>query len=266
MIMDVNSKVASLVLRSEEIDKQMKKLYLIKHVLVVTFVLLSLVAAFLIINPEKLNIFYLGEKDIRSWPVITIYPIILAYLSMPLIGFIFNRSEIALKKYESEKLKYDIDTLVLETTKDEKNAERSYRYNNIILQKYYGLNLTNNLWMLIIGSACVFSGFLVIIMIIYLIVFSSISIESQTVIALLGAIGTFLATYVGRVFLKMHGAASGHLGNFHSRLVKTDQILLSSVVASRIKDEQLREKTLAELAIKVSDHNYRSEQYSVNEV
>ncbi|MEH8104590.1 hypothetical protein, partial [Aeromonas veronii] len=81
------------------------------------------------------------------------------------------------------------------------------------------------------------------------------TLDAKIITGVLGSIGTFLTSYVAAIFLKMHSSATQHLGGVHSRLVDTHQILLASVVASRIENEELREKTMAQLALQVVDPN-----------
>jgi hypothetical protein len=81
--------------------------------------------------------------------------------------------------------------------------------------------------------------------------------QTKVILAVLGAIGSLLTNYVAAIYLKMHGAASRNLGQFHSRLVDTNHMYFSNVCASRIREDQLYEKTLSQIATNISESHRR---------
>ncbi|WP_420787640.1 TRADD-N-associated membrane domain-containing protein [Shewanella chilikensis] len=181
-----------------------------------------------------------------------IAPLIIAYIVIPLGMLPILRGRVRDLEQEVREAEFEIDLQQFERTLIETKAEKTLRLNDAQLQRYYSLNLSQNTWVFVIGIGCMLSGLILVAATIYLVINHAENLDSKIITATLGGIGTLLTSYVAAIFLKMHASATQHLGGFHSRLVDTHQILLASVVASRIGDEALREKTLSELSLKVA--------------
>lgn len=179
-------------------------------------------------------------------------PLILAYIIIPLGMLPLLRGRLRDIEQEIKEIEFEIDLQQFERTQIETKAEKTLRLNDAQLQRYYSMNLSQNSWVFIVGIGCMLLGISLVGLTLYLVINLTQSLDSKIIVASLGAVGTLLTSYVAAIFLKMHAAATQHLGGFHSRLVDTHQILLASVVASRISDDQLREKTLSELSLKVA--------------
>ncbi len=181
-----------------------------------------------------------------------IAPLIIAYIVIPLGMLPILRGRVRDLEQEIREAEFEIDLQQFERTLIETKAEKTLRLNDAQLQRYYSLNLSQNTWVFVIGIGCMLAGLILVAATIYLVINHAENLDSKIITATLGGIGTLLTSYVAAIFLKMHASATQHLGGFHSRLVDTHQILLASVVASRIGDEALREKTLSELSLKVA--------------
>ena len=77
------------------------------------------------------------------------------------------------------------------------------------------------------------------------------TIQVQIITGVLGAIGAILTNYIAAIYLKMNTTAAENLTGFHTRLVETHQILLGSLLASRIDDDAKRWETLSQLSQKL---------------
>ena len=163
------------------------------------------------------------------------------------------RSRVRDIEQEIREVEFELDLQQFERSQVETKAEKTLRLNDAQLQRYYSLNLSQNTWVFVVGIGCMILGLGLIAATLYLVTNYAKTLDSKIITGVLGAIGTFLTSYVAAIFLKMHSSATQHLGGFHSRLVDTHQILLASVVASRIENEELREKTMAQLALQVVD-------------
>lgn len=181
-----------------------------------------------------------------------IAPLIIAYIIIPIGMLPIMRGRIRDIDQEIRELEFEIDLRQFERSQIETKAEKTLRLNDAQLQRYYSLNLSQNTWVFVVGIGCMLLGLTLVVITLYLVINHAENLDSKIIIATLGGVGTFLTSYVAAIFLKMHASATQHLGGFHSRLVDTHQILLASVVASRISDEALREKTLSELSLKVA--------------
>ncbi|WP_437884404.1 TRADD-N-associated membrane domain-containing protein [Pseudomonas sp. LRF_L74] len=169
-------------------------------------------------------------------------PIILAYIIIPAGMLPILRGRIRDIEQEIKELEFEIDLQQFERTQIETKAEKTLRLNDAQLQRYYSLNLSQNTWVFVVGIGCMLLGISLVGATLYIIINYTTNLDSKIITASLGGVGTLLTSYVAAIFLKMHASATQHLGGFHSRLVDTHQILLASVVASRISNEQLREK------------------------
>ncbi|WP_082388850.1 hypothetical protein [Cobetia sp. UCD-24C] len=177
--------------------------------------------------------------------MLCVYALVLFILSLGV------KSDATIIDQEIKELEFEIDLQRFERTLLESKAEKTLRVNDIQLQKYYNLNLNHNSWVFKIGIGCLALGVILIVSTLYVVINYVDKLETQFIVATLGAISTFLTSYVAAMFLKIQASASQHLGSFHSRLVDTHQILLASLVASRIADSGLRERTLSNLALSV---------------
>jgi hypothetical protein len=162
-----------------------------------------------------------------------------------------TRARVSEFKQELDEIDFQIDLTRFPVSEQEFRAEKTLRLHNIQLRRYYDLNLSQNVWVFMLGIFCIIIGAGTIGITIYAV----LHIEEQTskiLISALGAIGSILSNYIAAIYLKMHSAASANLGRFHSRLVDTHQVLFGNLVASRIEDDAIRWKTLSTVAINVS--------------
>jgi hypothetical protein len=130
--------------------------------------------------------------------------------------------------------------------------EKIMRLNDLYLQRHYKLNINQNVWVFGLGIACIILGLSIIIGTIYVVIFVAPDLSTRMITAIVGSVGALLSSYVAAIYLKMHAAASSHLGSFHTRLVETQQLLLGNLLASRIEDDNKRWETLSELALNMA--------------
>jgi hypothetical protein len=152
-----------------------------------------------------------------------------------------------------ESLEFEIDLQRFQVSDRELRAEKILWIHQSQLRRYYDLNLRQNKWVLAFGLACIALGSVLVCGTLFLVLKHAKGLEDKVVIGCIGAAGSFLTNYVATMYLKMHAATTNDLGTFHGRLVATNQILLGNLIASRIVDEQKRQDTLSQLALKISD-------------
>ena len=88
---------------------------------------------------------------------------------------------------------------------------------------------------------------------------------SKVITAILGGVGAILTNFVGAIYLNMNKSSSETLAAFHSRLVETHQLMLGSLLASRIDDDKKREDTLAALSLHLVPGKEASQTGQMNE-
>jgi len=57
-----------------------------------------------------------------------------------------------------------------------------------------------------------------------------------------------MTNVVAAIYLQMHSKASEALGQFHERLVRTNQMFLANVLASRVSDDKQRRDLFGDMA------------------
>lgn len=154
---------------------------------------------------------------------------------------------------EEEALDFEIDLQRFKVSEQELRAEKIFWIHQAQLRRYYDLNLRQNKWILVLGLACIGVGLAVVCGTLYLVIRYAKGFEDKALIGCVGALTSILVNYVATMYLKMHAATTNDLGTFHGRLVATNQNLLGNLIASRIADEQKRQDTLAQLALKIGE-------------
>ena len=174
-----------------------------------------------------------------------------AFLIIPLISYPISRSEESIKEAQNE-----LDLLTMSITSIEERAEKQFKLHQIELKKYYDQTLRHSSWIFVIGILAILFGFGIIGISIYLVINLSGSneLENKLIIASLGAIGTILSNYIASIYLKMYSETIKSLTEFHNRLVYTHHLHFGNVLASKVRDDTLRNKTLSEIAINLASH------------
>lgn len=103
-----------------------------------------------------------------------------------------------------------------------------------------------------LGIFCILLGLAVIGATLHLVLNVASSLDAKIITAVVGSIGSLLSSYIAAIYLKMHASATSHLGDFHSRLVETQQLPLGNLLASRIEDDSKRWETLSKIALNMS--------------
>ena len=172
------------------------------------------------------------------------------YLVIPIAILPGLRSSLRDMDNELEQVDFQIDLFSYEVSKRETRAEKLLRLNDIQLRRYYNLNLSQNRWVFLLGIACIGMGAAIIGVTMYIVQFSQQGDQAGKVItATLGGVGAILTNFVGAIYLNMNKSSSETLAAFHSRLVETHQLMLGSLLASRIDNDGKREDTLASLSL-----------------
>jgi hypothetical protein len=174
------------------------------------------------------------------------------YVLMPVSAMPLAKFHVRSLEDQIEDLDFQIDLLQYDVGLRERRAEKILQFNNAQLRRYYDLNLRQNIWVFSLGIFCMMLGVAVTGITMFLVIHASSTPKAQVVVGAVGSIGSLLTNFVAAIFLKMHASATSDLGSFHSRLVKTNQVLLGNLLASRIEDDEKRWSTLSELAMNLS--------------
>lgn len=177
----------------------------------------------------------------------------LIYTITPFTIVMYYRGGSRYLENELQEIGFEIDMLQFDVSIREQRAEKVLKLNNLQLQRYYDLNLNQNIWVFGLGIFCILLGIAIIGVTLYLVLKVANGLDAKIITGVVGSIGSLLSSYVAAIYLKMHAGATSHLGEFHSRLVETHQYLLGNLLASRIEDDHKRWETLSQLAINMSN-------------
>lgn len=172
-------------------------------------------------------------------------------LGFLIISYIFPSSETAIKIQDIEN---ELDLLSISEASIEQRAEKLFKLHQFELKKYYDQTLRQSSWIFVGGFACIVIGFTIIGITFYLVFSNSSSKElsEKIILASLGAIGAILSNFIAIIYIKMYSNTVNSLTEFHNRLVMTHHLHFVNFVISKIKDQTLREKTIAEIATNIA--------------
>jgi hypothetical protein len=156
-------------------------------------------------------------------------------------------------KGEIQDIRFEEELLRSEATPEESRAEELLRTHQYQLRRYYDLNLSQSFWVFAVGIFCIFLGFVVISMTVYLIRISPTeNWQEKVILGVVGAVGSLMTNYIAAIYLKMHSAISNSLTSFHSALASTHKLFLANLFTSRIDDQEKRWDALGKLALAVA--------------
>jgi hypothetical protein len=147
---------------------------------------------------------------------------------------------------------FEIDLERYRSGDRETRAEKLLRINTTQLRRYYDLNLQQNKWMLGLGIGCIVLGTIMISGTVGLIVSRDMPQQEKIIAAVLGGMGSFLTNFVAFMYLKMNTTAAKNLTAFHTRLVKTHDLLMSNLLISSINNNETRWATLSKLSLRIA--------------
>jgi hypothetical protein len=209
------------------------------------------VAVALIIAPPI--VFWLVKPPAAIFAAILLCCIAFSFLAF-VLGISWRAEKFRLDSV-SEELQFEIDLLKYPVQKWEIRAEKTLLQNDKRLRRYYDQNLAENNKLFYVGILCIVLGTVILGATLFTVyTLNAATIDVKIIVAILGAVGSLLTNYVAAIYLKLHAAASKNLGTFHGRLVDTHQVLLASMIASRIDDDAKRWVTYANVAEYIVKH------------
>jgi hypothetical protein len=158
-------------------------------------------------------------------------------------------------------LQFEHDLLRYKVEPFESRAEKLLSVNQVQLRRYYDLNLQQARAVFVVGIGCIAAG-LVVIGVTFWIVWTISTTtttnvaekeHTQTIVALVGAVGTVLTNFVAALYFRMHHLIGKSLVEFHGKLAGTHDLFFANVLASSIKDKTERSQTLVKLAVAIAE-------------
>ncbi len=225
--------------------KILRMLTLITSILLLTFTILAIMEA----KSDEEE--FIGE-------ILTIIPTM--FLLFLFISVILYKLQIDINDLEIEikDVLNEIDLEKIEIASIEARAEKMFKLHQYELEKYYKQNLRQGNQVFIIGILFMILGFIIVIISLYLIGYKETS--NSNAVAILGAIGTILSNYIASIYLRMFSDTAKSATEFHNRLVSTHNLMFSNYIASKIKNEGLRERTYSNVATHLGNMKFEKEE------
>jgi hypothetical protein len=164
-----------------------------------------------------------------------------------------NRQRVRTLDEEVTELNNELDLVAIIDRDGERRATKLLQINQFDLKRYYDQTLRQGNQIFYVGLVCILLGFAVIGAAFWLIQSGRIGgLPNKIVVASLGAIGGALANFIAVIYLRMFSETIKSVGQFHQRLVMRDRLNFGNILAAKIKGEDLREHTLADMATKLA--------------
>jgi len=133
----------------------------------------------------------------------------------------------------------------------DKKAEKFFNRHHLELKRYYDENLMQNKILFVVGVVCIFVGFLIIGLTLYLL-FNTPEIGDKIVTGSTGAVSAILTNFIAVMYLKMYSETIESLTHFHNRLVNTHHFHYGNYLISKIENDEKREDALMKLALSIN--------------
>jgi hypothetical protein len=170
------------------------------------------------------------------------------------------------RKEDIQELQQRIE--LLEDMPEWQRAERLFKLHQIELKRYYDQALSQSKWIFYVGLACLLLGFLIIWGAYEIVVGKEVLVKEnqKIVIAVVGAIGGLLSSYIASIYMKMYTESLRSLTDFHNRLVKTHHMHYGAYLAARIMDDHdLMNETFSKMAIGTVPSGVEADDGSAND-
>jgi len=202
------------------------------------------------LHPETIAFQLFGysvEISILLEVTVSVYAVFLGLAAF--VGAGMNRIDLISLRQDAEELEFQIDLDRENIRSEEKRAARKLWQHNRQLRSYYDLQLKQ--------KAAIFAVGISLVLLIagtagYLIAYVVQSNDTKIILAALTGVICVLISYLAATYVRMHSPNSLNLANFDSRLIETQRLLLSDLIASRVENSEIREQTFAKIALNLT--------------
>ncbi len=189
---------------------------------------------------------YAIRHELSLQSPLTVVPVLYGLVILVMAASITpSEAESEIRQVEDE-----LDLVQSESAGQEERAQKLFKLHQFELKRYYDQTLRQSKWIFIVGICCLVLGFSVI--------GASLWFANQRdgrdkiIVAVLGGIGGILSNFIAVVYLKMHSQTIQSLTEFHNRLVLTHYLHFGNFLLAKIETQDLREKSLAQMALNLS--------------
>jgi hypothetical protein len=147
-----------------------------------------------------------------------------------------------------------LDLIRIPDQSQEQKAQKLLQIQQLELKRYYDQTLSQSKGIFYVGVATMVLGFGIIGWSMYFVTTFETSggqkwSDANIIVAVLGAIGGILTNFISAMYIKMFSEIVRSATQSHESLVITSHLHLANLLVANIRSDELREKTLSDLAL-----------------
>lgn len=205
-----------------------------------------------------MSFMYFIEKNLNKGLLFSFGLIFIILGPSTIILLIFIKDlEITVKEEEILEMNDEIELLETSESEYDKIAKKQFQRDQKEVKRYYDINLKYLKYLFPIGTGIILLG--VTIIIISVILFIN---EKNGIQMLIGSVLGILIDFIGVIFIQMYTKTVQMSIKFHDKLINSNNILFVNILITKIKNQDLQDKTLSEVAKIISKGN---DEYEIND-
>jgi hypothetical protein len=198
-----------------------------------------------------MSFMYFIEKNLNKGLLFSFRLIFIILGPSTIILLMFIKDlEITVKEEEILEINDEIELLETSENEYDKIAKKQFQRHQKEVKRYYDINLKHLKYLFPIGVGIILLG--VTIIIISVILFIN---EKNGIQMLIGSVSGILIDFIGVIFIQMYTETVKMSLKFHDKLINSNNILFVNILITKIKNQDLQDKTLSEVAKIISKGN-----------
>ena len=149
-----------------------------------------------------------------------------------------------IEKLEEAAREEEKEFLEIDPSKRALRAEKLFKMNQKELMRYYDMNLAQTKFLSGLGIMMIIFGILIVVASLIVYIYT----DSDKILLIVGNVGGIIVDFVGAIFIKMYTQNVEAAVRFHAKFAESNNLLLANSIANKIENDELREKTLSEIA------------------
>lgn len=149
-----------------------------------------------------------------------------------------------IEKLEADAREEEKEFSEIDPSKRALRAEKMFKMNQKELMRYYDMNLAQTRFLSGLGIMMIILGILIVIGTLVMYVYTG----ADKILLVVGNISGIIVDFVGAIFIKMYTQNVEAAVKFHAKFAESNSLLLANSIANKIENEELRERTLSEIA------------------
>lgn len=149
-----------------------------------------------------------------------------------------------IEKLEEAAREEEKEFLEIDPSKRALRAEKLFKMNQKELMRYYDMNLAQTKFLSGLGIMMIIFGILIVVASLIVYIYT----DSDKILLIVGNVSGIIVDFVGAIFIKMYTQNVEAAVRFHAKFAESNNLLLANSIANKIENDELREKTLSEIA------------------